>query len=32
MDTNRLIAALLAAFGALSGIPIALAQLDFAGL
>ena len=32
MDSNRFIAALLAAFAALSGIPLALAQLDFAGV
>lgn len=32
MATERLIASLLAAFGAASGIPLALAQLDFAGV
>jgi hypothetical protein len=32
MTTQRLIAAALAAFAAASAVPIALAQLDFAGL
>lgn len=31
MDGDRLVASLLAALGAASGIPLALAQLDFAG-
>ncbi len=32
MDGDRLVASLLAALGAASGIPLALAQLDFAGV
>ena len=32
MDTDRLTAGILATLGAISGIPLVLAQLDFAGL